>query len=111
MKAWEIRFNDAMRDLTYSLSRMTNAIQAGDFGTTQAACERVGQSGKELGAALPAYNQQVTNEVQTMVSEIAAAHRACQDFKPTMSPAQFNQFVTDLNRAISQGSALTQQGG
>lgn len=109
--AWGNRVNGAMEDLSASLSRMTNAMQAGDLSAIQEACESIGQSGKKLSAALPGYNQQVTHAVQTMVNDITAAHRACEGFEPAMSEAQLSQFMADLNRAIAQGSAVTQQGG
>lgn len=108
---WGKRVNGAMEELTASLGRMTNAMQAGDFGAMQDACASIGHSGEKLSAALPGYNQQVTASVQTMVDDIAAAHRTCAGFKPTMSEAQFNQFIADLNRAVSQGSVVAQQGG
>jgi hypothetical protein len=111
VEEWGNRVNGALEDLTTSMGRMSRAMQAGDFGAMHDACERVGQSGESLSAALPGYNPQVTKAVQTMVDEIAAAHHTCAGFKPTMSQAQLNQFIADLNRAISQASAATPHGG
>jgi hypothetical protein len=95
---WKRRGIDAWGKIQQAWDDMGPALSARDSPRIQAACRRVGEAGRELGASLPTPVPQATELLQKALDEFAGAERKCQTFGARVNGADIEEFNADIAR-------------
>lgn len=100
IQQWTDRGTRTADLLQEAMHDMGDAAQIRDVDAMRAACTRVGDAGRELAAALPAPEADVTVLMQDAVQDIAGAEAKCQAFGPAMAGSDGDAFIADVDRAM-----------
>jgi hypothetical protein len=109
---WISKALPAYGDVQAGIQRVAESLNAQDIDGTKAACQRLGEAGQRLGAALPSTLSPLSRELSVAVDDVRAGTSACGSLGTDPEGAQ--AVVGPLQRAmdhLSKAGLIVQSGG